>query len=144
MNSRRHSVLSVTFTLILAIPIYLITQMQTGVNQNDWEALQRASVDFLIGLWSCWLITATIAVYYKWTEKRNFFFWFNYAYLTVAFLIFAHYNDQLFRHIDLSERPYGKNMLNAIRTLRNALPIFVATVYLQVAVRWFENKWHRK
>lgn len=143
MNSRRHSVLSLVLTMLMAVPIYFIIQMGNTVNAQNWEALQAATVRYLIGIWICWIFTVSIAVYYKWTEKKDFFFHLNYSYLIMAFAIFAHYNDQLFRNLDISGEIYGKDMLNAIRTLKNAVPILGATLYLQVSVRWFGRKWHR-
>lgn len=143
MDSRKHSLLSLAFTVLMAVPIFLIIQMGKSVNDQNWETLQLASVNYLIGIWVCWVFTVSIAIYYKWTEKSDFFFRFNYAYLIVAFVIFAHYNDQLFLNLDISGESYGKNMLNAIRTIKNAVPILGATLYLQASVWWFEKKWHR-
>ncbi|HET8736345.1 MAG TPA: hypothetical protein VFM69_07085 [Pricia sp.] len=108
------------------------------------EGLKLGLTHYLISIWGTWILTVSIAIYYKWTEKKNFFFYMNYSYLVIAFAFFVHYNSQWLHNADLSSQPYGEDMLNLIATAKHLVPILFSTGYLQASVWWFERKWHRR
>ncbi|WP_276165409.1 hypothetical protein [Zobellia alginiliquefaciens] len=143
MFSRKESILSLVFVLLLGIPIFILIDLGTAVDTGNWEELERGLVNYLISIWSVWILTVSIAVYYKWTEKNNLYFFMNYSYLIVAFGFFIHYNATLLNNIELPQS-YASNRLTFIRTAKHLMPILFATGYLQASVWWFSKKWHRK
>jgi len=133
------------FTLMLmSVPIYFIIPMDYSHTLGNWGKLELRTVHYLISVWGSWAFTVSMAVYYKWTEKKNLFFILNYIFLGLALWVFANYTYELFKNQIHPGQYYGDGAMTLIRTLKNALPLVGITIYLQLSVWWFGKKGHRR
>ena len=130
--------------MLMSLPIYYIIPMGHSVSMEKWGDLQKGMAQYLVCLWGCWIFTVSIAVYHKWTEKKNLFFVLNYIYLFGAIGVFAHYSYQWFKNQDISGQFHSDGTMALGHTLKNLLPLLGITAYLQLSVWWFAKKWHRR
>lgn len=144
MLSTKELILLFFSIMLMSLPIYFIIPMDHSASLAKWGDLGAGMVQYLISLWSCWLFTVALAVYYKWTEKKNLFFVLNYIYLMASLGVFAHYSHQWFKNQDHPGQFHGDGTMALIHTLKNFLPLLGITVYLQLSVWWFGKKWHRR
>lgn len=144
MVSSKKSILFLVFVILMVFPMYFIVLIGEDVRTGNWEMLQPRLVFYLMSIWGAWIFTISIAVYYKWTEKKNLFFYLNYALILLTMGFFMIFNAKLLDHIHTESQIQDKGMLNLIRTGQHLVPLVLATIYLQASVWWFRKKWHRK
>ena len=144
MISSKKSILFLVFSIFMVFPVYFIVLIGEDIRTGNWELLQPRLVYYLMSIWGTWIFTISIAVYHKWMEKKNLFFYLNYAFILLTMVFFMTFNAKLLDHIHNSSQTQDKEMLNLMRTGQHLVPLVLATIYLQASVWWFRKKWHRK
>ena len=86
---------------------------------------------------------AIISVYYKWIKKSNFFFKLTYIYLLVAFGAFGYFTQHALNIFGNSSRFSDSYTLGFFTALQHLAVAAILTIFLQIAVRLFQTKWHR-
>ncbi|MFV8839365.1 hypothetical protein [Salinimicrobium soli] len=130
--------------LVLFYPLIMLFRVEEVLGTGTLEQGREILLDFQISIWICWVVLACIAVYYKWTQKRDFFFVFCYGFLLVAFGIFG-YLSQEFLLLYSLDNPFKDNYTYAVlQALQNIVMAGVLTGFLQGAVWWFTRRWHRR
>lgn len=144
MLSNKELILLFFSILLMSLPIYFIIPMDQNASLGKWGELRTAMGQYLLCLWGSWIFTVSLAVYHKWTERRDLFFVLNYLYLLGSLGVFGHYSLLWFQNQGL--QPQGRRDVSAAlgHTFQNLLPLVGITAYLQLAVWWFVRKWHRR
>jgi len=137
-------ILCLVFSIFMVFPMYFIMLIGEDIRTGNWEVLQSRLVYYLMSIWGTWIFTISIAVYYKWTEKKHLFFYLNHAFILLTMVFFMTFNAKLLDHIHNSSQTQDKEMLNLMRTGQHLALLVFATIYLQASVWWFRKKWHRK
>lgn len=137
--------LLVVFLLALIYPGYTIYQLEEVIGVgNEAVVAQNKLISFQISIWVVWVVMLCNAIFYKWTKKGNFFFYFTYAFLIVAFAVFGFYTNSIVNVFDLSS-PFEDNYTHGVFTaVQNIVISCALTAALQAAVWWFTRKWHRR
>lgn len=141
---KERKVLWVIVILILFYPVYALFQATNAMGPEDIEVAENRLVNFQTSAWLSWLVFVSISVYYKWTQKKNLFFFFTYAYLLIVFGIFGYLSQDLVLIYGLPSRFEDDHTFGVLIALQNILAAAVLTGFLQGAVWWFTRKWHRR
>lgn len=86
---------------------------------------------------------AFLAIYYKWTEKDNLFFKLTYFFLILGFGTFGYFTQKAVNLFESSSRFSDSYTLGVFTALQHLAVGVVFTIFLQIAVRIFQTKWHR-
>lgn len=85
-----------------------------------------------------------VSVYYKWTQKDNFFFKLTYFFLVFAFVVFGYFTQHGLNVIGNSSRFSDSYTLGVFTALQHLAVAAILTIFLQIAVSLFQTKWHRR
>lgn len=134
-----------TFVLLtLLYPAYMLFLANSLLSFGEVQTAEEGILDYQISVWISWVFLVSVAVFYKWTEKRNFFFYFTYAFLLVAFAVYGYLHQELINTFDLPS-PFGdKYTLGVLVAFQNVIASVILTAFLQGAVWWFTRRWHRR
>ena len=142
---KRRTVLIILFLLLLLYPLYAVFNVEEGISSgNDFKAVELDLLGFQRSIWLTWIPLVAMAVYYKWVKKRNFIFYFTYAFLFVAFSVYGVYVQRLVIAYDLPSRFENSYTLAIFSAFQNIIMAGVLTGFLQAAVWWFTRRWHRR
>ena len=142
---KRRTVLIILFLLLLLYPLYAVFNVEEGISSgNDLKAVELDLLGFQRSIWLTWIPLVAMAVYYKWVKKRNFIFYFTYAFLFVAFSVYGVYVQRLVIAYDLPSRFENSYTLAIFSAFQNIIMAGVLTGFLQAAVWWFTRRWHRR
>ena len=108
------------------------------------RAAEKQLFNFQRSIWISWLILVSLAIYYKWTRKRNLLFYLTYAFLFVAFAVFGIYVQKLVNVFEVPSNFEDSYTLGVFSAFQNILVSGVLTGFLQAAVWWFTRRWHRR
>lgn len=106
-------------------------------------AIKTDITQFQLSLWLSWLGMAFLAIYYKWTEKDNLFFKLTYFFLILGFGTFGYFTQKAVNLFESSSRFSDSYTLGVFTALQHLAVGVVFTIFLQIAVRIFQTKWHR-
>ena len=130
--------------LALLYPAYMLFRAGESFNSREVQLAGSAILNFQASIWITWVVLVSVAVYFKWTEKGNFFFYFTYSFLVVAFAVFGYFHQSLVNIHDLPS-PFDDNYtLGVLVTLQNLISACILTAFLQAGVWWFTRRWHRR
>ena len=94
------------FAVLMAVPIYFAIQLGKDATAENWEMLESGLTNYLIALWSTWIFTISMAIYYKWTGRGNMLFSLNYGFVVVACGLYAYFTQYLGAIISGEEQGY--------------------------------------
>ena len=141
----RRTLLLIIFIVVLFYPLYTAFQLEQVIEaEQSLEKVRSSLKGYQASAWITWVVLVSIAVYYKWTQKKNFFFFLTYGFLAIAFGIFGSFAQAVVNNFNLPssfEDGYTYGILSAVQN------IFVAAIltgFLQAAVWWFTRRWHRR
>lgn len=133
------------FFLLLLYPAISVFQLhQTIQDQNSAKMIDQQLMAYQLSIWLSWLIMVIISIYYKWTTKRNDFFYFIYFFLLVGFGIFGFYFQKSVTILEIETSFRDNYTLGVFATLQNFAAAGILTGFLQAAVWWFTRRWHRR
>lgn len=100
-------------------------------------------ITYLIIVWFLWLILVSFAVYQKWKKKKELMFYLTYALLGLAFAML------IWIAMSLPGNTSGYASIGGIHgkyliLIKNFPIMLIMTIFLQISVWWFTNRWHRK
>lgn len=144
MEMKKKTLLVIIFLLLLFYPLFSLFQLEQALVPGEIiQEVQAELQSFQRSIWISWVILVALAVYYKWSFKRNLVFYLTYGFLIVAFAVFGIYVQRV---VTLFEVPSGfadAYTLGVFSALQNILFSAVLTGFLQAAVWWFTRRWHR-
>ncbi|WP_029036780.1 hypothetical protein [Salinimicrobium xinjiangense] len=142
---KKKTVLVIIFLLLLVYPLYSVFQLEQVITDGGLAKEAQAELnDLQRSLWISWIILVSIAVYYKWTFKRNLVFYLTYAFLFVAFAVFGIYVQRLVSVYNIPSSFEDSYTLGVFSAFQNIVVSGVLTGFLQAAVWWFTRRWHRR
>ncbi len=138
-------VLLVLFLIVLVYPAMSVFQLeQTLLEATNAAAAHQSLVNYQISIWVSWLVLVFLSIYYKWTEKKNRFFYFTYGFLIVAFGVFGYYTQDLINNFDLPSRFEDDYTHGVFTAIINIFTSGILTGLLQAGIWWFTRRWHRR
>lgn len=141
---KRKTVLVIIFVLLLFYSLYSVFVLEEVISSgSSIREAESALVAFQRSIWITWILLVSMAVYYKWVKKRNFIFYFTYAFLFVAFAVYGIYVQRLVTAYDAPSGFEDTYTLGVFSALQNILMSGILTGFLQAAVWWFTRRWHR-
>lgn len=141
---KRKTVLVIIFILLLFYSLYSVFVLDEAISlESSIRETESALIAFQRSIWITWILLVSMAVYYKWVKKRNFIFYFTYAFLFVAFSVYGIYVQKLVTAYNLPSSFDDSYTLGIFSALQNILMSGILTGFLQAAVWWFTRRWHR-
>ncbi len=138
-------ILAILFLLISFYPVLAFFQLEEVRNHNyGQELFQKNLQNFQISIWISWIVMVTIAIYYKWTTEKNFFFFLTYVFLLISSIIFGYYFQLLINQFNIPVGFEDNYTFGVFKTLQNFAIVAVLTGFLQAAAWWFTRRWHRR
>lgn len=129
------------FGLILAYPLFRIFQVDGSLSTGaELEQVQGKLLGYQLSIWISWIVLVGLAVYYKWTRKRNLLFTLTYGFLFICFSIFGTYTQIMINHFQLSTSFEDDYTLGIFTAVQNIVVSAVLTGFLQAGVWWFTRR----
>ena len=142
---RKKDILRFLFLVILLYPIYMLFNAVGQLNEPvELQTAIDAVGHYQISIWVSWLVLVSASVYFKWTKHRNFFFFFTYAFLVVAFGFLGYLSQELVTDYELPNKFRDQYSFGILNAMQHIISSVVLTVFLQAAVWWFTRRWHRR
>lgn len=142
---KKRQLLLLIFIILLLYPLYQaygVLDLFTSA-QNPGEI--RADITgYQLSIWLSWVGMVVVSVYYKWTQKNNFFFILTYFFLVLAFGVFGYFTQHALNLFGNSSRFSDSYTLGVFTALQHLAVAAILTVFLQIAVSLFQTKWHRR
>lgn len=138
-------ILLVIFITILLYPAYKLISLGSYMGTaGSLEEVQREILNYQVSIWISWVVMVCIAVYSKWTEKKNSFFILTYFFVAVGFIFLGIYYQQMISEFDLPSRFRDGYTHGVLVAVQNLLMAGILTGFLQAGVWWFTRRWHRR
>ncbi|QED37083.1 hypothetical protein FK178_04875 [Antarcticibacterium arcticum] len=100
--------------------------------------------EYLLSIWLTWVVLVSMAIFYKWSSKGNFFFKFTNVFLLVSAVVFGFFLLEIAKLYETGSLIKDPLLFALLKTLQNFAVLFLLTFFLQAAVWWFTRKWHRQ
>ncbi|MGY5850161.1 hypothetical protein [Salegentibacter sp. F14] len=133
------------FILLILYPVYqaiMVTGLFSTV-ENPGE-IRAAITQFQLSIWLSWVGMMAISVYFKWLQKDNFFFKLSYFFLVLAFGAFGYFTQHALDIFENGPRFSDSYTLGVFTAIQHLAFAAILTIFLQIAVRIFQTKWHRR
>ncbi|SDL20226.1 hypothetical protein SAMN04488034_102615 [Salinimicrobium catena] len=140
----KKAILRTLVILVLLYPVYMLFKAGNALDLQDVQQARNSVLNYQVSIWISWVLLSVVSIYYKWSEKRNFFFYFTYGFLLVSCSVFGYFHQSLVNAYDLPSPFEDSYTLGVVVTLQNLVVSFVLTALLQAAVWWFTRRWHRR
>ncbi|MCC8360231.1 hypothetical protein [Salinimicrobium sediminilitoris] len=141
---RKKNVLRFLFLAVLLYPIFSLFKVVGDLNGAELQEALDSLLHYQISIWVSWLVLVSASVYFKWTRQKNFFFFFTYAFLVVAFAFLGYMSQELVIEYDLPNKFRDNYSFGVLQALQHIISSVVLTAFLQAAVWWFTRRWHRR
>ena len=141
---QKKNVLWIIAILVLIYPIFALFNATEALGTTTVKGAENQVLNYQVSIWITWVVLVSLAVYYKWTRKKNIFFFFIYAFLVVGFGIFGYLTQNLILAYDLPSQFSDTYTFGLLIALQNIVTSAVLTGFLQAAVWWFTRRWHRR
>ncbi len=140
----KKAVLRALVIIALLYPAYMLFLAHTALSSGHVLAAEEDILDYQISVWLSWVFLVSVAIFFKWTEKKNFFFYFTYAFLVIAFGLYGYLHQDFVNVFDLPSSFDDKYTLGVLVTLQNLIVSVILTAFLHGGVWWFTRRWHRR
>lgn len=142
---KKKHLLLLIFILLLFYPLYRVYQILDLFTSAQNPGEIRANITgYQLSIWLSWVGMMVVSVYYKWIQKNNFFFILTYFFLVLAFGAFGYFTQHALNLLGGSSRFSDSYTLGVFTALQHLAIAGILTVFLQIAVRLFQTKWHRR
>lgn len=141
---RKKNLLKFLFLTVLLYPVFTLFNAVGNLNGAELPEALDAVLHYQISIWVSWLVLVTASIYFKWTRHKNFFFFFTYAFLVVAFSFLGYLSQELVMEYDLPNKYGDQYSFGILHALQHIITSVVLTAFLQAAVWWFTRRWHRR
>lgn len=106
--------------------------------------VEASIASYYLSIWLSWLVMACVAIYYKWISGKNFFFYFIYGYLIVAFIIYGFLYQEMLVTFEITSGFRDNYTQGVLTAFINLIVAAALTGFLQAGVWWFTRRWHRR
>ena len=141
---KKKKILYVIAFLVLVYPAFTLFHAIEAIGPVEAPEAEAEILNYQVSVWITWIFLVAIAVYFKWTRKRNLFFFFTYGYLLIAFALFGTLSQMLVNAYDLPGPFEDSYTFGVLIAVQNILMAGVLTGFLQGATWWFTRRWHRR
>ena len=129
--------------MLLGIPYPVIRFILAAEAIEAQEAVflvQSRILQYLISIWIIWLLFAGLAVYDKWTRRRNLLFYLTYLQLALGFIGMGYLISRMQSVYEQVARANDPFVTALFASLPNLFVGAALTGLLQAAVWWFTRK----
>lgn len=140
----KKAVLRALVIIALLYPAYMLFLANAGLSSGEMLAAEQDILEYQISVWISWVFLVSVAVFFKWTEKKNFFFYFTYAFLVIAFGLYGYLYQDFVNTFDLPSSFEDRYTLGVLVTFQNLIVSVILTAFLHGGVWWFTRRWHRR
>lgn len=137
---KKKTLLLISYLLIFIYPAISFFQLFNAKSSSFEDFLNN----YQISIWISWIALVSIAIYYKWTTKNNFFFIILYGFLIISFGLYGWYAQEIAPQINSQIGLSADYPSGIFITIKNTLAIIIFSAFLQIAVWWFTRRWHRR
>ena len=141
---RKKNILKFLFLTVLLYPAFALFAAVGDLYDATLQKAVDSVQHYRLSIWVSWLVLVSASIYFKWTRKKNFFFFFTYAFLVIAFSVLGYLSQELVTQFDLPNRFSDNYSLGVFQALQHIISSVVLTAFLQAAVWWFTRRWHRR
>ena len=140
---KKKNLLKFLFLTVLVYPIFTLFNAVGDLNAEELQEAMDAVLHYQISIWVSWLVLVSASVYFKWSKRKNFFFFFTYAFLVVAFSFLGYLSQEVVNTFELPNKFRDNYSFGVLHALQHIISSVVLTAFLQAAVWWFTRRWHR-
>jgi hypothetical protein len=139
-------------TLLLTVLLILLLYPLISATQA-WRALETVTVAegversislYHLSIWITWLVYVNVAIFYKWSIQKNFFFYGTYIFLGISYLVYGYLIQEMVNRFNIESNFRDSYTLGVFTAIQNVLAAAVLTGMLQAGVWWFTRRWHRR
>lgn len=141
---RKKNLLKFLFLAVLIYPLFTLFRAVGNLNGVELQDTLDSVLHYQVSIWVSWIVLVSASVYFKWTKQKNFFFFFTYAFLVVAFGFLGYLSQELVTQFDLPNKFRDDYSYGILHALQHIISSVVLTAFLQAAVWWFTRRWHRR
>ncbi|WP_029034917.1 hypothetical protein [Salinimicrobium terrae] len=141
---RKKNILRFLFLAVLFYPIFTLFKAVGNLDGTELQEALDSVLHYQISIWVSWLVLVSASIYFKWTKKKNFFFFFTYAFLVIAFAFLGYLSQVLMTGYNLPNKFRDGYSFGVLHALQHIITSVVLTGFLQAAVWWFTRRWHRR
>ena len=141
---RKKNLLKFLFLAVLIYPLFTLFRAVGNLNGVELQDTLDSVLHYQVSVWVSWIVLVSASVYFKWTKQKNFFFFFTYAFLVVAFGFLGYLSQELVTQFDLPNKFRNDYSYGILHALQHIISSVVLTAFLQAAVWWFTRRWHRR
>lgn len=141
---KKRYILKILVLLVIFYPAYTLFRANEALGNVLAIEAENSITNYQISVWITWIVLVTVAVFYKWTQKRNYFFFFTYGFLFVAFSILGYLHQEMVNIFDLPSPFRDSYTLGVLTAIQNILVSSILTGFLHAGVWWFTRRWHRR
>jgi hypothetical protein len=141
---KKKNILKFLFLAVLLYPLFTLFGAVGNLGDVGLQEAHDSVLNYQISIWISWLVLVTASVYFKWTKQKNFFFFFTYAFLLMAFGFLGYLSQTLVTQYDLPNKFRDGYSFGVLQALQHIISSMVLTGFLQAAVWWFTRRWHRR
>lgn len=130
--------------VVLIYPIISLIALSGNLNPESASAgIQTSLGNFQASIWVSWIVFVTVSVYYKWTEKKNLFFWLTYEFIIISGIILGYFVGMIAEDPAIpGPGEFGNQGLWV--GLQQIITAVMLTGILQACVWWFTRNPHRR
>ena len=143
-SMRKKNLLKFLFLAVLIYPLFTLFRAVGNLNGVELQDTLDSVLHYQVSVWVSWIVLVSASVYFKWTKQKNFFFFFTYAFLVVAFGFLGYLSQELVTQFDLPNKFRDDYSYGILHALQHIISSVVLTAFLQAAVWWFTRRWHRR
>jgi hypothetical protein len=140
----KKAILRTLIIVTLLYPAYMLFLAHAALGAETPRVAEEGIIHYQLSIWISWIFLVSVAVFYKWTESRNFFFYFTYAFLAVAFAVYGYLHQEMITVFDLPSFFVDSYTLGVLVAFQNLIVSGILTAFLQGSVWWFTRRWHRR
>lgn len=130
--------------LIVLYPILTLFQLDQVISTaSDLQLVEERLVNYELSIWISWVFMVCLAVYFKWTKKRNLIFIATYGFLFISFSIFGTYTQLMFNIFDIPSSFKDGYTLGIFTAIQKIVISGSLTGFLQAGVWWFTRRWNK-
>lgn len=125
-------------------PAFMLVHAVGSMVPAQADGAQEDISGFLLSVWIVWLISTGIAIYHKWSQKEDVFFYVTYVILVLGFSVYGYLVQDFVNTYGLDDGFRDDYTLGVLTALEQIAMAAVLTGMLQAAVWWFTRRWHRR
>lgn len=141
---RKKAILYVLVLLMFIYPAFALFDAIEAIGDVSAKEAENVIVDYEISVWVTWIVLVSVAVFFKWTRRRNLFFFFTYGYVIIAFGIVGYLSQMIISAYGLPSHFEDSYTLGVLIAVQKIVSAVILTAFLHAAVWWFTRRWHRR